>query len=1098
MKRLTTFALLALSLHIMLSGQVNRTGNPVIRNISHLEYEASEINWCIIQDSRGVMYFGNDDRGILEYDGQSWRRIPIPNNSTVRSMAIDDSGTIYVGAVGEFGYLFPDDQGTLKYRSLVHMLDPDDRVFGDIWKTYVINDTVYFASYYHIYIYDQAGITRRGTTDGATGSISPNFTFVIDDELYTGTFVKGLIRQEKEGYTVVENGGFFAYMIISAILPWDDQHVLICTRHNGVFLYNKSTGEITDNIFSRETHDYLKEHIIYDGTTLPGGQFGFATDSGGAVIVGRDGEIRQLATVQTGLQHNQVAAIYSNHHENAEMPLWLALTNGLSYVQYQNPVKGYGEERGLTGIVNDIIEFEGTIYVGTYAGLFYLDYDETGVPLFVRIEEIRQNTTSLCLMDIPGKGQRLMAGTQGDIFEIDRNGNAVSVTAQLEGRTHNSFSLFPSSLYQGRLYAGTSDNLVILDYSDGRWTEDVISSNDEIRSIREDENGDLWMGTYVTGVLRISFYGQDTIINNYSHEHGLPASYRNMQVQGFEEEVLFATEEGVFLFDEGSERFYPDPRFIDKLKEPGAGVYRIADDEQGDLWVLGYSENLWWVERLRRQEDGSFVSESVPFKPLTSTINCDAIYTDNNGLVWIGISNQVYIFDKNAERDYSLRPNALIRKVTVATIDSILFNGTNYRHTGEGKPFITLEQPAHIKHELKFAYNRLEFEFSSPCFAGGTDDVLFSYMLEGEDREWSGWSNNTRVLYTYLRENTYRFRVKAKNVYGVESPEATFLFTVNPPFHRTTVAYLGYLILLSLFIYAIVSLNSSRLQKEKLVLERIVKERTAELVMQKEKIEEQHKNITSSIEYAQRIQSALLPPGDYVAELLPERFILFLPRDIVSGDFYWISRKNGRIITVAADCTGHGVPGGFMSMLGTAFLNEIVNKSPADISASEILNQLRSQVIQSLRQKSEASETQDGMDISLFILDQKRRQIEFAGANNSLIIIRNGEIIELKGDKMPIGIHFGKDEPFSNHLFDVFEGDVMYSFSDGFQDQFGGPEGKKFMSKNLKMLLLNIHHEPMERQKEILEETLLEWQGSNERVDDILIIGVRIRPAAPV
>jgi len=194
---------------------------------------------------------------------------------------------------------------------------------------------------------------------------------------------------------------------------------------------------------------------------------------------------------------------------------------------------------------------------------------------------------------------------------------------------------------------------------------------------------------------------------------------------------------------------------------------------------------------------------------------------------------------------------------------------------------------------------------------------------------------------------------------------------------------------------------------------------------------------------------------------------------------------------VAADCTGHGVPGGFMSMLGIAFLNEIVNKSK-ELHSNEILNQLRQQVIHSLHQTGKSGEAQDGMDVSLYILNHEEKKLQFSGANNPLIIIRNDEIIEIKGDKMPIGIHTRADEPFTNHEIELFEGDVVYSFTDGYQDQFGGKRGKKFMSKNFKELLLKMHKKPMDKQKEILEKTLNEWQGSFERVDDILVMGVKI------
>ncbi len=269
------------------------------------------------------------------------------------------------------------------------------------------------------------------------------------------------------------------------------------------------------------------------------------------------------------------------------------------------------------------------------------------------------------------------------------------------------------------------------------------------------------------------------------------------------------------------------------------------------------------------------------------------------------------------------------------------------------------------------------------------------------------------------------------------------------------------------------------------------KKANRELAQKNALITEQKKEITDSIQYAKRIQMAILPPNELMDRLLPEQFIIYMPRDIVSGDYYWVTEKNGKVITVAADCTGHGVPGAFMSMLGIAFLNEIVSKHN-DIPANEILNELRDHVIKSLHQTGRMGESQDGMDVALHIFDRKNMTLEYSGANNPLFIFRDGQLMETKADKMPIGIHTNADQAFQNHLLKVQKNDVIYTFSDGYPDQFGGPIQKKFMIKNFKQLLKQIHLKPMQEQKEILERTLHEWMSETEQVDDILVIGVRI------
>jgi serine phosphatase RsbU (regulator of sigma subunit) len=269
------------------------------------------------------------------------------------------------------------------------------------------------------------------------------------------------------------------------------------------------------------------------------------------------------------------------------------------------------------------------------------------------------------------------------------------------------------------------------------------------------------------------------------------------------------------------------------------------------------------------------------------------------------------------------------------------------------------------------------------------------------------------------------------------------------------------------------------------------KKANRELEQKNDLITEQKKEITDSIQYASRIQNAMLPPGDYIDSLMPERFIIYMPRDIVSGDYYYITEKEDKIICVAADCTGHGVPGAFMSMLGIAFLNEIISKH-AELHTDEILGELRTHVIASLHQTGKEGESQDGMDLALYILDPETRKIEFSGANNSLLVFRNGEMIEAKADKMPIGIHKRYKEPFARHNLELQKGDVIYTYTDGYPDQFGGPNQKKFMIKNFKKLLQEIHNKPMYEQKDIMERTLRDWMANTDQIDDILVIGVRI------
>lgn len=265
----------------------------------------------------------------------------------------------------------------------------------------------------------------------------------------------------------------------------------------------------------------------------------------------------------------------------------------------------------------------------------------------------------------------------------------------------------------------------------------------------------------------------------------------------------------------------------------------------------------------------------------------------------------------------------------------------------------------------------------------------------------------------------------------------------------------------------------------------------AEVLKQKDIIEQKNQSITDSIQYARRIQTAVLPPISFLTDWGIENFILYKPKDIVSGDFYWGVKKAGRIIVAAGDCTGHGVPGAFMSMLGHAFLDEIINTREIE-NAATVLNILRDEIINTLKQKGTTGEARDGMDISLIIFDPEAGKLDYAGANNPLFIIRDGKLLKYQADRMPIGIHFISFTPFTNRNIEIKKGDYIYLFSDGFADQFGGPKGKKFMYKPFRDLLLRNHGKPMELQKEILDNTFEKWKGDREQVDDVMVIGMHI------
>lgn len=282
------------------------------------------------------------------------------------------------------------------------------------------------------------------------------------------------------------------------------------------------------------------------------------------------------------------------------------------------------------------------------------------------------------------------------------------------------------------------------------------------------------------------------------------------------------------------------------------------------------------------------------------------------------------------------------------------------------------------------------------------------------------------------------------------------------------------------------------------ILEQKVKERTEEVVKQKDEIERQrlkleelYKDVTDSIRYAKRLQYSILPPKETIESICPDSFVLFKPKDIVSGDFYWFEKLDGKSFCAAVDCTGHGVPGAFMSLVGSNGLDGAVREHHTT-HPGLILDELNKFVSDSLNKGSEDNDVRDGMDLSFVTIDYNKLELEYAGANNPLYLVRDNEIEIVKADKFAIGSFEPGSKNYTNHVIKLQKGDVIYLFSDGYADQFGGEKGKKFLYRTFREQLLSVHQKPVEEQRKILKNTIEDWQGSYEQVDDILVIGIRI------
>ncbi len=1083
---------------IELSSQVNKTGVPFITNYSPNEFNFAEQNWSIVQDKRGIMYFGNNDNGVLEYDGISWRKIPIPNSSKVSSLAVDDNGVIYVGASDDFGYLSPDKAGNLLYKSLISKVDSFIHIheLGDVYKVLVRENKVYFCLKNHLFIYDNNKLTHIPIQKELDHWLS----FLVNNRIYLGTANKGLMEVSGDTIKQTPGGDFFKQKNITIILPFDKTEIIVGSFEGELYLFNPETGRVRSYGLSSPTESFLKANGLLCALPISGDRMVFGCLSNGLIVTDKSGSIINHLDKNNGLQDDIIYAVYMNPAAGKSSPLWLALNSGISKIEINSPFGIFNEKLGLKGQALDIIRFNNQIYVSTFQGIFRLSNDSAGNAIFIRFKEpSNAQCWAFAKFTIPGtKSEVLLVGTTDGVYTIDKYNNISKINIsqlnwidehnkpiKIQQNYFSVFYMFPSQLNKNKIYIGEDRGLKVLTFSDGKWSTLQCFETGETRSIIESKNGDIWLGTPLKGIYRIKNPFLEPKIINYTSKDGLPEIHdANPVLEG--DSIYFATYKGIYKLNEQTGKFQSSSHFGISYSDGTKGVYEIFKERDQEFWLscISIKNNFQkvWIEKAWKNKEGKMMSLEKPFRRLPNKW-VDVIYPDENNLVWFGFSDDLFCYNENEEFDAPSKFNTFIRKIYIAK-DSTLFGGTFFSNPDSLPLKISLHQEKKQKTNISFKYNSIIFTFASGSFEN-EQSVVYSYSLKGFNENWSNWVHDSRAVFTNLDEGNYQFCVKSRSIYGVESPIETYSFRILPPWYRTIWAYLAYLLFLGLVIWTFfVQIGNIRLEK-------MVKFRTAEVIKQKEEIERKNKDIMASIQYAYRIQTALLPPGDYLDEIFPERFILYLPRDIVSGDFYWLTKQGQKIITVTADCTGHGVPGAMMSMLGITLLNDIISKNE-ELRAHEILNSLRSNIIHSFRQTGKIGETQDGMDMALYILNIDEMRLEFSGANQSLNLIRNGELQVIKGDNMPIGISAYLERSFISHDVSLVKGDMIYTFSDGYHDQFGGPLQKKMLVFNLRRLLTEIHQKPLEEQKEILHNHFINWKGEGFQVDDITIIGVRV------
>ncbi len=1246
-----TFLIYFLTLGLWASAQ--ELGNTFIQNYLPRQYGAETQNWSIAQDDRGIMYFANNS-GVLMYDGVSWDLIPVANLSTVRSVAIDPHGKVYVGAEKEIGYLKPNASGKLVYESFLNLLSPDDLNFGTVWSIIIKDDEVYFQTYYKIFRYKKGKIKVWNVKN------SYHRMFLVGDRLFVRQDGIGLTSLVSEEWKVVPQGVFFKEKIISAFLPLDNNRVLVGTRKDGLFVYDLNKGEISR--FNSEINDFLIANQLYHGIALPNGSFAFATILKGMVIIDKTGKILQFVDNQKGLLSEAIYFMYLDKEEG----LWLGADIGLTRLEVNTAFSFWSGLQGLRGSVLDIIRFEGVLYVSTSFGVFYL---ENGY--FKAIKSIEGQMWRFAVVKQNGK-KRLWVGGK-TLYEI--NNKKEKILFQLPNNK-NAFFILPSKHDPTRVWIATDEGLDVcyIGKNEVVYEGTVAETGQSCRRIAEEENGDLWLGTSNEGVSRVRFFPKGstkspkiTLFNDL--KSGLP-SLRNVNPFWINGNLVFGTEKGLHYFDKVKEKFTLLSILGSSEKEHN--IYNLCEDDKHNLWITSINSAISPTGIAFFQKSNSYRWESTPFRRVPQSLE-SVVYPDSANIAWIGGSEGLFRYDMRVEREYMKDFYALIRKVSIGR-DSTLFDGNFYEKVisnGDTLFKFVHQQPDNFKLKLAHTFNSLTFHYGATSFEDEKSN-LYRYKLEGYDKEWSEWTSETKKEYTNLPAERFIFRLEALSIYKKESFEATYEFFINPPWYQTSWAYGFYVLVAGFLVWVAIKLNTSRLEREKENLEKLILARTAEVVQKNAELEQQkqeiqsaykdietisvigqkitatldfgqlveklyhhinslitapvfgvgtintdlnriefrdfmdngekhpfvyesledsnkfsvwcirnreavvindletdfrkylnvesytvgegypqsliylpllieneaigaitvqsfeknayeafdltilqtlasyvaialenansyelikesNRQITDSIRYARTIQKAILPSSSQLKNAFGEFFVIFRPKDIVSGDFYWFSQPSpNKILISVIDCTGHGVPGAFMSVIGSDILTELVNVEKI-YSPNLILEALNQKVREVLRQAERSND--DGMDASMCLVEDMNREIKvsFSGAKRPLYYYSryDRKLQEIKGNNKSIGGNQRKERSFTLKTVYLKEDDRLYLFSDGLVDQ-AGRDKITFGSTQLKRILENTADLSMESQKETIKQALSHYLENAIQRDDITILGVKL------
>jgi signal transduction histidine kinase len=780
------------------------------------EYRAGTQNWAIVEDHRGVMYFGNG-RGVLEYNGETWNLIKLKNESSVRSLAVSKNGTVYVGGFNELGYLQPNSIGELSYISLTPLIN-ELLPIGEVWDINCFGDTVFFLS-------DRFIIRFINGKHDYWESESKSFylSFSINNEYYVQELGVGLMKFGDNNFKLIENGDYFSGIKIHSIFP-HKMGLLIGSRSDGFFLYSSQNGnvkitpldKVSDN--GKKINDYFKNHSFYHGISLTSNLNALGSITGNILIVNQNWEVVDVINHETIGVNSPTLYLYLSKQQS----LWLALDNGICLVEVLSPFRYWNENTGYSGVITDIARIENFLYISTASGIFYTansedtnfrindfarvdgDFEQSWEFLYFKKPEKLNSQTGMKLPSNQEQNILLLAATRKGLFNI------IGSKSQRISRYDALLSIYQSSYNPSNLFVGLSSGLAKLSFSNGKWIDEgkPFGLESRINDIAEDSLGNLWLTSNHTGIYRIknphSSFKDSIQIDFFDTNHGIP-NLRYMWIVDQRDPLLFYIDSEYYFFCDSTSTFkqYVFPKVVENENN--------ETSNESIAWA-----RMW--ENVITELYVTHIGDSIP---------------------WFGGNSGVFRYKKIAERDYSFTYPTHLR--LVSTGDSVLFYGANIEFCATDdlqknlRLCVSANPIVDLGTILKYKDNSLTFYYSS-LFYEGDKPVEFAFWLDGYDTNWSDWSTETKKEYTNLPPGKYRFKVKSRNLYFVESTAAEFVFEVLPPWYLTLYAFIGYVLVLGLLVFVIVRAYTYRLIIEKDKLEELVKERTQEILIQKEEI----------------------------------------------------------------------------------------------------------------------------------------------------------------------------------------------------------------------------------------------------------------------